>query len=204
MRYLSQKHTDNDCIIKCLLMICDELELTEAEIYNAYNNPNVSCYNAHGILTNFNNLGYIAKEDLFKHETNYPIIICLEPYDKPCHYMVVKECNHDIDCVIVNDPLGKYPRYLDSNGENQMYLIKDIIDEVVWGICKGGDRDFSKLLPGYALEDLSRGIPIPLYKNPCALKQLRDRNIPITKYITPLTMDDGYRLMAENYGKKRV
>ena len=52
--------------------------------------------------------------------------------------------------------------------------------------AKDGDRDFSKLLPGYAIEDLSRGINIPLYKNPCALKQLRDRNIPITKYITPL------------------
>ena len=62
MRYLSQNHTDNDCIIKCLLMICDELEISEADIYKAYNDTSISCYSAHGILTNFKNLGCIEKQ----------------------------------------------------------------------------------------------------------------------------------------------
>ena len=204
MRYIRQKHTDNDCITKCLLMICEELEISEEEIYKAYRDKKISCYSAYGILTCFSNLGCIAKKDLFKHGTNYPIIICLEPYSRPCHYMVVKECNHDDDCIVVNDPLGKHPNYIDRNGENQTYYLKDIIDDVVWGICKGGDRNFDNLLPGYAIEDLSRGIDIPLYKNPLALKQLRDRNIPIKKYIEPMNMGDGYKLMVEWYGKKRI
>ena len=36
-----------------LLMICEELEISETDIYKAYNNTNISCYSAHGILTMF-------------------------------------------------------------------------------------------------------------------------------------------------------